>query len=459
MLRDRAMSHYHARSLFGGSHRLTSRRNGLGSDRQTVMDRGVGVTIGRRTASAIANSMKVKEIEGEPLLDANALKALIRLYGCLSTSQRNELRNMRMEPLGKGLLQRLLLNLCAHSVTRATLVRLMLDMIKPEAEGSFSGLAMVNSQRLYGCQSNVVYGRSQLLDGLPPLVLHRILEILTYLATNHSSIANMLFYLDPSIVPEHLSPNYLEAKMDKGKEKIEGGGDPSKPLVNADDVPLILFLKLLNRPLFLRSNAHLEQVMGLLQVVIYTAASRLECHALSGPTTAKSEKQTVNEASGDIQKDPSLEPEPESSQEDKLTNAELSTEDGNRSFSTSNVFLHLPSPDLRNLCCLLGREGLSDKVYMLAGEVLKKLASVVASHRKFFSSELSELAHGLSNSAVSELVTLSNTQMLGLSAGSMAGAAILRVLQALSSLTSSSVNENKGSRVMENRRSRPQCGT
>ncbi|KAJ9153952.1 hypothetical protein P3X46_027337 [Hevea brasiliensis] len=429
MLRDRAMSHYHARSLFGGSHRLTSRRNGLGSDRQTVMDRGVGVTIGRRTASAIANSMKVKEIEGEPLLDANALKALIRL---LRLSQ----------PLGKGLLQRLLLNLCAHSVTRATLVRLMLDMIKPEAEGSFSGLAMVNSQRLYGCQSNVVYGRSQLLDGLPPLVLHRILEILTYLATNHSSIANMLFYLDPSIVPEHLSPNYLEAKMDKGKEKIEGGGDPSKPLVNADDVPLILFLKLLNRPLFLRSNAHLEQVMGLLQVVIYTAASRLECHALSGPTTAKSEKQTVNEASGDI--DPSLEPEQESSQEDKLTNAELSTADGNRSFSTSNVFLHLPLPDLRNLCCLLGREGLSDKVYMLAGEVLKKLASVVASHRKFFSSELSELAHGLSNSAVSELVTLSNTQMLGLSAGSMAGAAILRVLQALSSLTSSSVNENTG---------------
>ncbi|KAG8636924.1 hypothetical protein MANES_15G059000v8 [Manihot esculenta] len=430
MLRDRAMSHYQARSLFGGSHRLTSRRNGLGSDRHTVMDRGVGVTIGRRAASAIADSMKVKEIEGEPLLDANALKALIRL---LRLSQ----------PLGKGLLQRLLLNLCAHSVTRATLVRLLLDMIKPEAEGSVSELATVNSQRLYGCQSNVVYGRSQLLDGLPPLVLHRILEILTYLATNHSSIANMLFYLDPSIVPEHASPNYLEGKMDKGKEKIEGGGDQPEPVVNVDDVPLILFLKLLNRPLFLRSSAHLEQVMGLLQVVIYTAASKLECRSLSGLTNTKSEKQTVNKTSGgDIRKDPLL--EPESSQEDKFTSAELSTSDGKRRFSKSNIFLQLPLPDLRNLCCLLGREGLSDKVYMLAGEVLKKLASVVPSHRKFFSSELSKLAHGLSNSAVSELVTLRNTQMLGLSAGSMAGAAILRVLQSLSSLTSYSVNENTG---------------
>ncbi|XP_037491239.1 E3 ubiquitin-protein ligase UPL1 isoform X2 [Jatropha curcas] len=427
MLRDRAMSHYQARSLFGSSHRLTSRRNGLGFDRQTVMDRGVGVTIGRRAASAIAaDSLKVKEVEGEPLLDANALKALIRLLRLA-------------QPLGKGLLQRLLLNLCAHSITRATLVRLLLDMIKPEAEGSVSGLASINSQRLYGCQSNVVYGRSQLLDGLPPLVLHRILEILTYLAKNHSSIANMLLYLDPSIVPEHLSPKYLETKMDKGKEKIEDEGDPSKPLVNVDHVPLILFLKLLNQPIFLRSTAHLEQVMGLLQVVIYTAASKLECRSLYGTATKNSEKQTATEASGDVQKDPPL--EPECSQEDKSA-SELSISDGKKNLDTCSIFLQLPLPDLRNLGSLLGREGLSDKVYMLAGEVLKKLASVAASHRKFFTSELSELAHGLSSSAVSELVTLRNTQMLGLSAGSMAGAAILRVLQALSSLISASTNEN-----------------
>lgn len=79
MLRDRAMSHYQARGLFSGSHRLNNRRNGLGFDRQTVMDRGVGITIGRRAASTIADSLKGKEIEGEPLLDANALKALVRL--------------------------------------------------------------------------------------------------------------------------------------------------------------------------------------------------------------------------------------------------------------------------------------------------------------------------------------------------------------------------------------------
>ncbi|XVE80553.1 hypothetical protein DITRI_Ditri14bG0149300 [Diplodiscus trichospermus] len=432
MLRDRAMSHYQARSLFGGSHRLNSRRNGLGLDRQTVMDRGVGVTLGRRPGSTISDSLKVKEIEGEPLVNAKSLKALIRLLRLA-------------QPLGKGLLQRLLLNLCAHSVTRATLVKLLLDMIRSETEGSSNGLSTINSQRLYGCQSNVVYCRSQLFDGLPPLVLRRVLEILTYLATNHSSVANMLFRYDPSILLEPLSPKNSETKKDKGKEKIIDGS-ASKPFGNSQEgiVPLILFFKLLNRPQFVRSTAHLEQVVGLLQVIVYTAASKLENQSLSdlAVDNSNSRNMITNEASGDADRKDTPLSEAESNQEDKRTNAESSGPHGNRHVDLYNTFLQLPESDLCNLCSLLGREGLSDKVYMLAGEVLKKLASVAVTHRKFFTSELSELAHGLSSSAVNELVTLRNTQMLGLSAGSMAGAAILRVLQVLSSLTSANLGDD-----------------
>ncbi|GMN62344.1 hypothetical protein TIFTF001_031415 [Ficus carica] len=431
MLRDRAMSHYQARSLFGGNHRINNRRNGLGFDRQTVMDRGVGVTIGRRAVSAVSDSLKGKEIEGEPLLDANALKALIRLLRLA-------------QPLGKGLLQRLLLNLCAHSITRAILVRLLLDMIKPEAEGSVGELATINSQRLYGCHSNVVYGRSQLLDGLPPLVLQRILEILAYLATNHSAVANMLFFFDRSNVSEVLSAANVENKKDKGKEKVEEGGFSSKSSGNPQDgdIPLILFLKLLSRPLFLHSTGHLEQVIGLLQVVVYNAATKLECQTNLDKEPQDSENPSTNEASED-KKDPAVS-DPDPKQEDIRIGGESSSSDGKKSIDIYNIFLQLPQSDLCNLCSLLGREGLSDKVYLHAGEVLKKLASVAVSHRKFFVTELSELAHGLSSSAVSELVTLRNTQMLGLSACSMAGAAILRVLQALSSLTMPSGNEKSG---------------
>ncbi|XP_050371147.1 E3 ubiquitin-protein ligase UPL1 isoform X2 [Argentina anserina] len=428
MLRDRAMSHYQARSLFGSSHRLNNRRNGLGFDRHTVTDRGVGVTIGRRAVSSITDSLRVREIEGEPLLDANSLKALIRLLRLA-------------QPLGKGLLQRLFLILCTHSVTRAILVHLLLGMIKPEAEGSVSGLATINSQRLYGCHSNVVYGRSQLLDGLPPLVLRRILEILTYLATNNSAVANMLFYFDFSGVPQALSPLNMDTKKDKGKEKIGEGGISSDPVSTQDgDVPLILFLKLLNRPHFLRSTAHLEQVMDLLQVVVDTSASKLEVHSQSERVDGNSQNLPENEPSGDGQD--GLPVEPETHQEVKPVGVGSSTSDANKSTDIYNIFLKLPKSDLHSLCSLLGREGLSDKVYMVSSEVLKKLASVAVPHRKFFISELSELAHGLSASAVRELVTLRNTQMLGLSAGSMAGSAILRVLQSLCSLTSPSTSEN-----------------
>ncbi|XP_052178127.1 E3 ubiquitin-protein ligase UPL1 isoform X2 [Diospyros lotus] len=432
MLRDRAMSHYQARSLFGSSHRLNNRRNGLGLDRQTVMDRGVGVTIGRRASSALAESSKLKEIEGEPLLDAQALRALIRLLRLA-------------QPLGKGLLQRLLLNLCAHSVTRSVLVWLLLDMIKPETGPLANGLTTVNSRRLYGCQPNVVYGRSQLLDGLPPLVLRRILEILTYLATNHSAVANILFHFDPSLIPEDVKPRYSEIKKDKGKEKIGEVGELSNPSdsFQTGDVPLILFLKLLSQPLFLHSSALLEQVMGLVQVVVYTASSKLDCQSHSEQVAADSHNLSQDEATGGDQKDmPSS--NLESGQDGKGPNAESSTSDGKRSSDTHDIFLQLPQADLHNLCSLLGNEGLSDKVYSLAGEVLKKLALVASPHRKFFTSELASLAHNLSSSAVNELITMRNTHMLGLSAGSMAGPAILRVLQTLSSLISPSLDGNKG---------------
>lgn len=79
MLRDRELSRYRARgSLFGGSYRLGARR--LPTDNQTaVMDRGVGVTVGRRVISTVSAGAKGKDVEGTPLLDSSALKALIRL--------------------------------------------------------------------------------------------------------------------------------------------------------------------------------------------------------------------------------------------------------------------------------------------------------------------------------------------------------------------------------------------
>uniref|UniRef100_A0A1J3I3S5 HECT-type E3 ubiquitin transferase n=2 Tax=Noccaea caerulescens TaxID=107243 RepID=A0A1J3I3S5_NOCCA len=417
MLRDRAMSHYQARSLFGSSHRLNNRRNGLDYNRLTGMDRGVGITMGQRAVSSSADGLKLKEIEGDPLVNADALKALIRLLRLA-------------QPLGKGLLQRLLLNLCAYSVTRANLVQLLLDMIRPEMETSPSKLAVTNPQRLYGCQSNVVYGRSQLLNGLPPLVFRRVLEVLTYLATNHSAVADMLFYFDSSLLSQLSSPKPSVCEG-KGKEKVTHVTD-SRDL----EIPLVVFLKLLNRPQLLQSTSHLALVMGLLQVVVYRAASRIEGWTPSSGVPEKLENKPIGEeASSETRKD---------AESELVDEAELSVARRKNCADIYNIFLQLPQSDLCNLCILLGYEGLSDKIYSLAGEVLKKLTAVDVAHRKFFTKELSELASGLSASIVRELATLSNTQKMSHSTGSMAGASILRVLQVLSSLTSSVDDSNAG---------------
>ncbi|GAB2297126.1 E3 ubiquitin-protein ligase upl1 [Dionaea muscipula] len=383
------MSHYQARSLFGSSHRLTSRQHGLGLDRYSAMDRGVGVTIGCRLSSVVDNC-KVKEVDGEPLLDANGLKALIRLLRLA-------------EPLGKGLL-RVLLNLCAHGVTRSMLVHFFLTMVNPDAQGIVDGLSVVNSQRLYGCPANVVYGRSQLLDGFPPLVLCRVLETLTYLATNHAAVANILFYFDPSVRADVSVQEIFTQNMTRARRKL--------------------------------------QVMTLVQVIIFTAASKLQNESPAEQAMDSNQVLRVSAALETAERAVTL-TESESKEEPMCENGLPSShqeKDGNKVY---HIFLKLPPSDLRNVCCLLGLEGLWHKVYLLAVEVLKKLASVAAVHRKFSTSELSELAQVLSGAAVGELITLKNTGMMGLSAGSMAGVAMLRVLQALHLLAFSGPDGNK----------------
>uniref|UniRef100_A0A0D9XBN6 HECT-type E3 ubiquitin transferase n=1 Tax=Leersia perrieri TaxID=77586 RepID=A0A0D9XBN6_9ORYZ len=409
MLRDRELSRYRARgSLFGGSYRLGTRR--LPADNQTVMDRGVGVTVGRRVISTVSGNAKSKDVEGIPLLDSNALRALIRLL-------------QLAPPLSKGLLQRLMFNLCAHSVTRVTLIGHLLSIVKPEAEG-LNRWDCTTAYRLHGCQWNIVYAQPQSANGLPPLVTRRLLEVLTYLASNHPSVAGLLVYFDPS-----------SSNCKHGKETSQEVSQQDIMQKSCEGyTPILLFLKLLNKPLFLRSRVYLEQVMCLLEVVVSTAASKVDYTPSSGQVanTSLDENGTPIETHG---QPPNLEQVPiqETSQSKDVV---IAASGPKQSINVHDILTQLPDSELHNLCNILALEGLPDKVYTLAAEVVKKLASIAVSHRKFFSMELASAAQRLSSSAVEELVTLKNTQMLGLNSCSMAGAAILRVLQVLSTLTS-----------------------
>ncbi|KAG6513969.1 E3 ubiquitin-protein ligase UPL1-like isoform X1 [Zingiber officinale] len=431
MLRDRRNNRYHYRStLFGGNHRHDGRR--ITVNRQAVMDRGVGVTIDRRILSANPSTSKSKEIEGLPLVDENALKALIRLLRLA-------------QPLSKGLLQRLLLNLCAHGVTCGILVGLLIDMIRLEVEGSAQSICSA-SQRLYGCRWDVVYGQPQHIDGLPPLVSRRLLEILTYLAKNHVHFASTLFYFDPSTVGS-ASIVYSSIQWEKGKEKTLETNAPLDMRTSASGfVPLILLLKLLDRPLFLRSNAHLEQVMCLLQVVVSNAVSEIDCEPCFGQGVGFSKTQLASGTTDDISENLSSKQRP-SLEKNQKSSDDVPSSSLKNTVNRHEIFLQLPKSDLCNLCRILAHEGLSEKVYSLTAEVVKKLASVATPHRNFFANELADLVHCLSSSAIAELSTMRNSNVLEHGSVSVGGASILRVLQVLSKLAS--IDSSKDGNVEE----------
>ena len=77
-----------------------------------------------------------------------------------------------LQPLYKGQLQRLLLNLCAHRDSRKSLIQILVDMLMLDLQGS-SKKSVDGTEppfRLYGCHANITYSRPQSSDG--NLVFH-----------------------------------------------------------------------------------------------------------------------------------------------------------------------------------------------------------------------------------------------------------------------------------------------
>lgn len=174
MLRER-FAHRYSRTLFGMYPRSrrgeTSRRGeGIGSG----LDGAGGSISSRRSVGA-----KVVEADGASLVDTEALHALIRLFRVVQVpiydiEQCNGMFFLYclfiapfiLQPLYKGQLQKLLLNLCAHSESRTTLVRILMNLLMLDVKRSGSSSSAVEPPyRLYGCQSNVMYSRPQSFDG------------------------------------------------------------------------------------------------------------------------------------------------------------------------------------------------------------------------------------------------------------------------------------------------------
>lgn len=101
------------------------------------------------------------------------------------------------------------------------------------------------------------------------------------------------------------------------------------------------------------------QVLGLIQVVVFDAATRLESQSQSEQTT--DDTKVPPEQSCDLKKDDESLSGPEnnssSNKEDKCTTAGISSSKEKTGINIYDVLLQLPKSDLSTLCSLLGREG------------------------------------------------------------------------------------------------------
>nr|XP_043638137.1 E3 ubiquitin-protein ligase UPL2-like [Erigeron canadensis] len=354
---------------FASQHNPTlveSSRRGEGNG--SSMDRAVGITA-RRSGS------KPVETNGDSLVDKEDLKAMIRLL------------YVDQQPQVTTRLQELLLKLCAHDKTCSSVVHLMMDLLMLEMRKSDISLSASN-YRLYEFQHDVTYAHPQSFNGkagqdyaaiyiashsflcmlsVPPLMSLRVLETLIYLAQRNRLVAKLLLQFRLPLLDSQ-SP-----KQSRGKA-IMGIQDCEIEEQQKDQPAISMLLSLLRHPLYLRSIAHLEQLLNLLCVIL-----------------------------------------------------------DNPDDDSDTILLNLPLAELRHLSSLLARESLSDNVCALVAEVLKKLVTIAPCHCQLFIIELKFAMFKLTDSAIDELCRFSVIEK-DITTTASVGAAILRVMQALSSL-------------------------
>ncbi|KDO81247.1 hypothetical protein CISIN_1g000014mg [Citrus sinensis] len=425
MLRERFANRYHNHTLFGMYPRNrrgepSRRGEGLGS----ALDRAVGSITSRRTMAS-----KVVEADGAPLVGTEALHALIRLLRIV-------------QPLYKGALQRLFLNLCAHNETRTSMVKILMDMLMLDTrKPANSSNAVEPSYRLYACQNNVVYSRPQHYDGVPPLVSRRILETLTYLARNHPLVAKILLQLRLSL-PSLQEPENIDQA--RGKSVMVEGCEIEGKQQEKGYISIMLLLSLLNQPLYLRSIAHLEQLLNLVEVLVDNAESNSPNKSAESTT----EQQIPTSDAGMNTESHGAPSGVSVSSSNVVDSSKPTTSGANDECDAQNVLLNLPQAELRLLSSLLAREGLSDNAYTLVADVMNKLVVIAPTHCQLFITELADAIQKLTKSGMDELHRFGETVKALLSTSSSDGAAILRVLQTLSALVSSLTEKDKDQQIL-----------
>ncbi|CAG8698307.1 16088_t:CDS:2, partial [Racocetra fulgida] len=189
------------------------------------------------------------------LVDTSGLATLVRLL-------------FLPQPLGnKNLLHKLLLNLCENCKTRGELISMLLSVLfdgsgdVSAVDKSFAQMSLKAKGTLKGTprrqsslpNSSLAQITQAAGENVPNLIAQRCLEALTYIVTyNEASVTYFLMEHDNNI-------GLKRSNSRKGKEK------QAKTL---SKYPVVILLSLLDRQVFIKNTALMDQLMHLLSFVL-----------------------------------------------------------------------------------------------------------------------------------------------------------------------------------------------
>lgn len=217
------------------------------------------------------------------------------------------------------------------------------------------------------------------------MVSRRILETLTYLARNHPIVAKILLQFRLPF-PSLQEPEYID--QTRGKSVMVEGCEVDGKQQQKEYISIMLLLSLLNQPLYLRSIAHLEQVMFLLiddnSFPVFLACSYYTCCSgftltccalfqllnlvevlidnaesyLPDKSVESTTEQQMPTSDAGMNTESHGAPSGVSVLSSNVVDSSKSTTSGaNDECDAQNVLLNLPKAELRLLSSLLAREG------------------------------------------------------------------------------------------------------
>lgn len=227
--------------------------SGSGTDTSAFQTRLIRRSPGRLphspTAAAAAQTKTGHRKDVIQLVDRAQLATLVRLL-------------FVPQAISKGLLNKLLLNLCENSKSRGDLLSLLICILQDGSadlaavDRSFAQLSLQSksSIKVQKAKANSTSATTVAGESVPNLVTQRCLEALIYIVSCNSH--TLTYFLTEN---DHLSTmKKANVKKTKGKEKDKHA---------LSKYPMVVLMSLLDRPVFTSNSGLMEQLMHFLATI------------------------------------------------------------------------------------------------------------------------------------------------------------------------------------------------